>query len=280
MTRIKIIVSLGVILSLSPISIQLSSAQSACSPPHLRAWIRGEDNRRQNTTLWFGFDPAATCSVETALCEFEPAEVCGAPSDIACFWWYVPGCGSEYGHDLVGHDYRKLLHQSQIDTFLLSFAGEFPFTFRWSRDSVMKVADSVVVSDAFGLDHFRVRMDLEDSLIVGSRIHDLLIISYRGGFSGTPGRENEAPVAFRLLQNYPNPFNPSTTISYTLPVQSAVTLKVFSLLGQELATLVHGLESPGTKSVRFDGSGLPSGVYFYRLQAGVYSATKMLVITQ
>ena len=88
------------------------------------------------------------------------------------------------------------------------------------------------------------------------------------------------PSTFALHQNYPNPFNPSTTISYTLPVQSFVTLKVFNVLGQEVATLVNGIESPGSKSVRFDGGRLPSGVYFYRLQAGSYSGTRMLLIVK
>jgi hypothetical protein len=90
----------------------------------------------------------------------------------------------------------------------------------------------------------------------------------------------ELPDRFVLFQNYPNPLNPSTTISYALPAQSYVTLKVFNMLGQEIATLVHGIESPGSKSVRFVGSGLPSGAYFYRLQAESYTSTKMLMIVK
>jgi hypothetical protein len=94
------------------------------------------------------------------------------------------------------------------------------------------------------------------------------------------GGDRSVPLEFSLAQNYPNPFNPSTTISYTLPAQSLVTLKVFNVLGQEIATLVDGIESPGSKSVQFDGGGLPSGAYFYRLQAGSYTATKMLMIVR
>jgi hypothetical protein len=94
------------------------------------------------------------------------------------------------------------------------------------------------------------------------------------------GGDRMVPDATTLDQNYPNPFNPTTTISYTLPAQGFVTLKVFNVLGQEVATLVNEAESPGNKSVSFDGSGLPSGVYFYRLQAGSYSATKMLMIVK
>jgi hypothetical protein len=88
------------------------------------------------------------------------------------------------------------------------------------------------------------------------------------------------PNSFSLAQNFLNPFNPSTTISYALPVQSLVALKVFNVLGQEVASLVNGIENPGNKSVRFDGSSLPSGVYFYRLQAWSYSGVKMLVVVR
>jgi hypothetical protein len=98
---------------------------------------------------------------------------------------------------------------------------------------------------------------------------------------GVESRAGEGlPQGYALSQNYPNPFNPSTIISYALPIQSFATLKVFNVLGQEVAMLVNGIESPGSKSVTFDGSGLPSGVYFYRLQAGSYSATKMLMIVK
>lgn len=80
-------------------------------------------------------------------------------------------------------------------------------------------------------------------------------------------KESETPSRFELLQNYPNPFNPSTVIRYQLPRSSRVSLIVYDLLGQEIATLVDGEQSPGSYSVEFSGEKLPSGVYFYRLQA-------------
>jgi protocatechuate 3,4-dioxygenase beta subunit len=86
------------------------------------------------------------------------------------------------------------------------------------------------------------------------------------------------PTQFTLEQNYPNPFNPSTTISYQIPTQSHVKLKVFDVLGREVATLVNGAEEPGYKSVNFNSNGLSSGVYCYRLQAGNYVETKKLVL--
>jgi hypothetical protein len=81
-----------------------------------------------------------------------------------------------------------------------------------------------------------------------------------------------------LSQNYPNPFNPSTTIRYGLPNKSAVQLTLFNSLGQQLATLVNGEAEAGYHEVRFGGLGVSSGVYFYRLQAGDFVATKPLLL--
>jgi hypothetical protein len=86
------------------------------------------------------------------------------------------------------------------------------------------------------------------------------------------------PTQFELQQNYPNPFNPTTTIRYALPARAHVTLFVFNTLGQQVATLVNDAQDSGYHDVRFDGSGLASGVYFYRLQAGRYVDTKKFVM--
>lgn len=87
------------------------------------------------------------------------------------------------------------------------------------------------------------------------------------------------PDSYSLSQNYPNPFNPSTAISYKLSANSYVTLKVYDVLGREVATLVDEKQNAGTHVVSFNASRLPSGVYFYRLNAGTFTATrKMLMI--
>ena len=77
--------------------------------------------------------------------------------------------------------------------------------------------------------------------------------------------------SYLLYQNYPNPFNPSTKIKYQLPERGLVTLNVYDVLGNEVATLVNEEKSSGEYEVKFDGTGLPSGIYFYRLQAGAPS---------
>ena len=86
------------------------------------------------------------------------------------------------------------------------------------------------------------------------------------------------PTAFTLFQNYPNPFNPSTTIRFELQMRSMVMLKVYDILGRQIAILANRTESAGVHSVSFNAGNLPSGIYFYRLQAGTYHDTKKLLL--
>jgi len=90
--------------------------------------------------------------------------------------------------------------------------------------------------------------------------------------------ESRMPSFFAMAQNYPNPFNPTTTIQYELPQRSGVTLSVYDALGQIVTTIVQGTEEAGSHKVKFDGSNLASGVYFYRLQAGTFVQSKKFVL--
>lgn len=93
-------------------------------------------------------------------------------------------------------------------------------------------------------------------------------------------REKSTPSTFALGQNYPNPFNPSTTISYQVASPSDVSLEVFDVLGRKVTTLVNSRQTAGTYSVNFNASRLSSGVYFYRLQAGTFVATKKMLLVK
>ncbi len=89
---------------------------------------------------------------------------------------------------------------------------------------------------------------------------------------------NTLPTGYELKQNYPNPFNPTTVISFSLPQQANVVLKIYDAIGQEVATLVNRQMSAGKYSVDFNGSNHPSGVYFYRLKAGNYVEVKKMLL--
>ncbi len=86
------------------------------------------------------------------------------------------------------------------------------------------------------------------------------------------------PLGYSLLQNYPDPFNPTTNIGYRLSAVSEVTVKVYDILGRAVETLVNGRQDAGSYSITFDGGRLPSGVYFYRLQAGDYSKVMKMIL--
>ena len=87
-----------------------------------------------------------------------------------------------------------------------------------------------------------------------------------------------SPETFSLTQNFPNPFNPSTMINYQLPTINHVTLKVCDILGREVATLVNEVKGPGVYSVQWNASGVASGVYFYRIEAGSFVETRKLLL--
>ena len=94
------------------------------------------------------------------------------------------------------------------------------------------------------------------------------------GVNATP----ELPQKFQLQQNYPNPFNPSTAISYTIAKAGNVSLKVYNMVGQEVATLVNGYQAANTYNIKFNASNLASGVYVYELRAGNNVTSKKMVL--
>ncbi len=110
---------------------------------------------------------------------------------------------------------------------------------------------------------------IDDSMLVNNQVtgvHD--------------GSDNGIPSAFALHQNYPNPFNPVTTIEYAVPSTSHVTLKIFDVLGREVATLVNRIQSPGVYTAVWEGTDIPAGVYFYRLTAGSFTSVKKMLLVK
>lgn len=101
-----------------------------------------------------------------------------------------------------------------------------------------------------------------------------------GPVDGVPVSGKYLPKTFSLNQNYPNPFNPSTTISFSLPEKSFVTLKVYNVLGVEMATLAESVFAPGDHSVIWNADRFPSGVYFCRIEAGRFQAVKKMMFVK
>jgi hypothetical protein len=115
-------------------------------------------------------------------------------------------------------------------------------------------------------------------------MYSWLKVQSKGNTTEIKSGDNTSPAAFRLYENYPNPFNPITVIGYTigtgqLSVTSQVKLIVYDVLGREITALVNKEQGAGKYEVKFDGSNLTSGIYFYRIKAGNFVKTnKMMLI--
>lgn len=146
-----------------------------------------------------------------------------------------------------------ILSRPQSPALPISF-----FTFRRDVGLVQyRYSGGPFTGDIYAIDH-----QLINSVVVEV---DEPKPEYRGG-------------SYALYQNYPNPFNPTTAISFQLSAIGHVTLKVFDVLGREVATLVDKVKQPGMHSVQFDAGNLASGVYFYRLESGSFVATRKLLL--
>ena len=130
--------------------------------------------------------------------------------------------------------------------------------------------DSIYASTLNGI-NFTTAIVLRGARLNGVVIGDTIVTSV-GQLA------SQVPLQFSLYQNFPNPFNPSTTIKFELPKSSHVSLAVYDILGRELSLLVNERRNAGGYEVKFDGSNLASGVYFYRLEAGDFVQTKKLLI--
>ena len=103
------------------------------------------------------------------------------------------------------------------------------------------------------------------------------ILHYNGGL-WSPASRTQTPEVYSLGQNYPNPFNPATTIHYTMKTAGKVSVKVYDVLGQEVATLVEGVDLAGEHAVIWNAAHVPSGVYFCRMEAGSFAQTRKVML--
>ncbi|MBX2992431.1 MAG: T9SS type A sorting domain-containing protein [Bacteroidetes bacterium] len=154
-------------------------------------------------------------------------------------------------------------------TFTTSLDERYPSVSRWNHaGAAMAAANLVWQEDPEPGSHIMDGAPLSRS----KQVFRQAVMFWNS--AGEQGR----PLEFALHQNYPNPFNPGTAISYQLSAGGHVTLKVYDLLGREVAALVDEVKNAGEHSVQFNASGFSSGVYYYRLQAGNYIATKKMLL--
>ena len=130
------------------------------------------------------------------------------------------------------------------------------FPIKWTRTYLVETNDTKKDNGAINLDDFRAHF-----------------IS-----TGVEEGNTEIPTEFLLSQNYPNPFNSSSTIRYSIPKSSLVTIKIFNSLGQELKNLINEEKTIGTYEIKWETVNLPSGVYFCRLQAGDFVQTRKMIL--
>jgi hypothetical protein len=148
------------------------------------------------------------------------------------------------------------------------------FTFgTYSQYNSIRADDGVnrVVYFGFGLE--QVSVDTTRDGLITRAVNWLM-----NDFVVSTPNENISPVSFNLGQNYPNPFNPTTTITYSIPKESQVNLKIYDVMGREVAVLVNGRQQAGAYEVKFDAASLASGTYFYKLTAGDFISVKKMAL--
>ena len=187
----------------------------------------------------------------------------------------------------VDHDYRGFFSTSQIDSFKIEITGDSletnATTISWGGDLSL-YADEWIIKPQNGADFPETNM-LTKSFVTfpkGPSSRSAFIIKTGAKIILSINEiKNIIPGQFSLEQNYPNPFNPVTIISYSVPdgaISSQVKLMVYDVLGREVATLVNKEMKAGMYEIQFNGSNLPSGIYFYSIIANNFSKVKKMLM--
>ncbi|MFH0735104.1 MAG: T9SS type A sorting domain-containing protein [bacterium] len=206
--------------------------------------------------------------------DHQPGVMCVHKNKIFHAYWY---CYLTYAY------YRGNVWSSGINLgvsyYLLKSVGDYLF---------LSSELGLFISTDNGLTWINISLSLQYEIIRDVEILDDYIFigtdraMYRRQLSEIVVRVKDTelliPSVISLDQNYPNPFNPTTTISFSLPIKSSVTLKIYDALGKEVASLINEELQPGTYQKQWSAGNFASGVYFYRLLAGKFSETKKLIL--
>ena len=156
----------------------------------------------------------------------------------------------------------EIIDQNRAQEFTIEIsASSYPLTIEWNNRDEKTGA----------------RLSVDGELIV-LRGRGSITLNHPDVAVSLINNPSEIPLTTALFQNYPNPFNPSTVIRYQLPVNSFVSLKIYNALGQEVQTLINEVQDAGYKSAEFNATNLPSGIYFYRLQAGSFTDVRKMAV--
>jgi hypothetical protein len=251
------------------LSLAVSFAPATAQFGEIRLPLIATDSTSALDSVHFGLHPLATRCIDLQLGEWEiPPDVCCGWSSSLCVSLADPPPPSL---DCLGGgvrlDLRLFWSSTQADTYCVRFCGVDPIIFRWPPYIAMHF-DSCKARDPFGDMLFNIDMTTTDSLLIPRGLTSFLIFTYGPRGTTSISSEQQLSTTNSLSQNFPNPFNSTTTIEYYLSARSYVTLRVYDVLGRELATIVQGQEEQGLKRVRFNADWLASGVYLYRLSAG------------
>ncbi|MDX1371653.1 MAG: M1 family aminopeptidase, partial [Nitrososphaeraceae archaeon] len=191
-------------------------------------------------------------------------------------WVYSPNhpvYQNEYTIESIGPNYIVSLnvHQSQQNTVFFKMPIEIKIEFKDGTDSTYSMWNNVN-DEWFNIPCYKEPTNLifDPNRNIVIKIANTILVSVED--------DGQIPLEFNLEQNYPNPFNPSTTIKFTLPEKEFVTLKIYDVMGNEVAILLSEEKSIGSHSVEFNAVGLASGTYFYKLQAGNNIETRKMLL--
>jgi len=160
------------------------------------------------------------------------------------------------------------------ETYRLQLSKDSMFTSIYFDDSVLTATSKQITDlDAFTKYYWRVGAKNKNGASNWSDVWN-----FKTGKITSVNSKDDVTSIFALSANYPNPFNPTTTISYSIPKTSFISLKIYDILGREIATLVDEEKQFGNYEVKFDGNNFTNGIYFYRMQVDNFSETKKFIL--
>jgi hypothetical protein len=165
------------------------------------------------------------------------------------------------------------IHKNVMRKMFPSSSGK---SFSISLNQTVQLDELTTLNTLWDLNNLGYLVFIQDSQT--KTVYQSEFITYNNLITTDVEDEVVMPSNYFFSQNYPNPFNPTTTINYELPEANYVQIKVYNLIGKEVAILADEQKQAGRYKLTFDASGLPSGVYFYRIEAGTHSETKRMIL--